>query len=556
MNELTLRWLMEDSGITGIRCICCDDALDNEIAGVQIMDNPDTIRFHKPGDLVITTGFLLQERPIFRKTWVHELVDRHCPGVLFKTNRFFEQVPSDILKDAQHYHLPILELPYNYAISQVNRMLMYQMYQRLETRAADILQFRHSLTSSLVSGNDMNDSFALCARYLEHPVLFFDRHLQYLYQGFPKQSAYAVHREQLCRENCQFLPEVKDQILKDLHTAISTRCMLHIADTDYAGVLWPVMTANGCCGYFFVLEDSPLSEFVTTEVSQFLPILALTFSDVSASQALQTAGESELLNRLFRESGLSREELLQLQRSLRLKEDQHFACLSLQLNKNSRSRHAQILSALLKSLTFSDIHFRHLHTGDAINVLVIADHDADLLTRLDQLSELLTELSSREVGRDVTIGISNFHHQLSEVSQCFREAQKAIFLGLQMSFLAPVFRYHDQEIFHTMYALMKKEDLRSLMNAALGPLLRFDQENNADLVRTLETLVFHEWNLKSSAAAMYIHRNTICYRKDQILEILHLDLHNPHQVSFVNTGIYALKLLEWYYKESAPMLNK
>ena len=56
--ELTLQWLLEESELAGLKLLTCKEHLSNAISGVNIMDNPDTVRWIKPGELVLTTGYV------------------------------------------------------------------------------------------------------------------------------------------------------------------------------------------------------------------------------------------------------------------------------------------------------------------------------------------------------------------------------------------------------------------------------------------------------------------------------------------------------------------
>ena len=64
---VTINWLVQNSGFKNIICLAGKQNVQNEISGVHIMDNPDTVRFFKNGEMVLTTGFSLKDMPIEKR---------------------------------------------------------------------------------------------------------------------------------------------------------------------------------------------------------------------------------------------------------------------------------------------------------------------------------------------------------------------------------------------------------------------------------------------------------------------------------------------------------
>ena len=59
----------------------------------------------------------------YRKIFLKELAKHHCAALGFKTQRYFEEVPPDLIKLADEMNVPILAIPYNYTFSQIADVL-------------------------------------------------------------------------------------------------------------------------------------------------------------------------------------------------------------------------------------------------------------------------------------------------------------------------------------------------------------------------------------------------------------------------------------------------
>lgn len=84
---MTVRELIEHSELCGLRCIVGEEQLDREITSVNIMDNPNVYRFLKPGEIVLSTGYLFQNDSKGRVRMVREAARIGCVAMGIKINQ-------------------------------------------------------------------------------------------------------------------------------------------------------------------------------------------------------------------------------------------------------------------------------------------------------------------------------------------------------------------------------------------------------------------------------------------------------------------------------------
>ena len=58
---------------------------------------------------------------------------------------------------------------------------------------------------------------------------------------------------------------------------------------------------------------------------------------------------------------------------------------------------------------------------------------------------------------------------------------------------------------------------------------KYDQDRDAELVKTLETYLEHGGALVDTAEALFIHRNTLLHRLERIESLCQIDLRHPLQ---------------------------
>lgn len=94
--------------------------------------------------------------------------------------------------------------------------------------------------------------------------------------------------------------------------------------------------------------------------------------------------------------------------------------------------------------------------------------------------------------------------------------------------------------------ITRSANLHPFIHPMLRRLLDYDRTHDTTMLHTLSVYLNRESNLHETAAALYIHRNTLVYRLQRIRELLQLDLDDPDIRSVLRASC---SLLEFYQSE-------
>ena len=106
------------------------------------------------------------------------------------------------------------------------------------------------------------------------------------------------------------------------------------------------------------------------------------------------------------------------------------------------------------------------------------------------------------------------------------QASTAVKLGEIFQGSECILRYEDCVMYHLIDICSKTVDLYKLCHPAVLYLLAYDEENRSDYYNTLRVYINNDKNLVESAEALFIHRNTLVYRINKIMEIISINLGN------------------------------
>ena len=124
----------------------------------------------------------------------------------------------------------------------------------------------------------------------------------------------------------------------------------------------------------------------------------------------------------------------------------------------------------------------------------------------------------------LSIGVSNAFGEIADFARHYARARRALELAAKLKLRGRVCRYADLAFYDLVSAATKKDGLERYVHPALALLRRYDEENGAELLRTLERFLACDCSLKLASEALFIHRNSLAYRLGRIGELTGLDL--------------------------------
>ncbi|MEF9972317.1 MAG: helix-turn-helix domain-containing protein [Clostridia bacterium] len=140
---------------------------------------------------------------------------------------------------------------------------------------------------------------------------------------------------------------------------------------------------------------------------------------------------------------------------------------------------------------------------------------------MEQLAQAIESTFMSETSHPVFIGIGEPKKQLSQLSESFREARRAIDVGR-------VYR-NDTYVFVFRKLLLERflADVPPEMRTRYNQMM-FNRKTarlfNEEMVHTIEKFFENSLNLSETARQIYIHRNTLVYRLDKVQRVIGLDL--------------------------------
>jgi len=124
------------------------------------------------------------------------------------------------------------------------------------------------------------------------------------------------------------------------------------------------------------------------------------------------------------------------------------------------------------------------------------------------------------------LGISRVGHGRADLGRAVRQALGALSLGQRINDRPGPHFYDDLGLYRVLADLRDRSELQRFYQETLGDLLTYDAQHGTELVQTLRVLFDENTNVSQTARALYVHRNTLNYRLQRIVEIAGIDLND------------------------------
>lgn len=138
------------------------------------------------------------------------------------------------------------------------------------------------------------------------------------------------------------------------------------------------------------------------------------------------------------------------------------------------------------------------------------------------LAQWLDEISAEQI----RAGVGRLARKLSDFPTSFREAREALFIAGISEEAKTVWHYNDLGVWRLLLHVKDETELERMADHYLSAMVAHDREQQTSWLLTLETYLEENGNLRATARALGLHRNTVTYQLEGISKLLGRDLND------------------------------
>lgn len=551
--KTTIDWLIHQSEIQGMYFLAGSTGSSHIIAGTNIIDNPDTVPWLKKNELVLSTGYFFTYADLHSHI-IEDLHQRGCAGLGIKMNRYLDTLPSEMIEQANRLNFPIFSIPFNCTLEEIVKLIYYHIFQEDISETQRTTQFYKNIAQSALKKHSLHHLVENIGTAIRVPVFLTTNDFEIMEYYIPKHSSLSFPLSFSDGENTLFTGNTVLYLknLKYDETVPIHEYKISDETQEYCFKIFPIYNAKILLGFLVCLDE--IKDFISHNynfIINVLPIIGVALINNHLYIDKQHANHSLFYSHIF--SGeLKTEleiELACLQNGFTYNKYRVCSVIHIPERKEmTLSKHRaferkiyQYIDSVLNDLNLSYMYT--VYNNDFIIFFFYEEcpNQASVSSSTYQSVQLiLTELLGHNIKADA--GISQCYKGSITIKRCYIQAINALKLGRNLHSNETIFSFNKDYIYHTLTASLSEEQLREIYFEILGPLTT-NEDYKIELCHTLLSYIDHHLNATQTAKALFIHRNTIQYRIEQIETILGVDLNNNDIIFQLRLAFYIKHLL-------------
>lgn len=507
----TIKDVLGLEGFKNVRVMAGIDHLSNTVSTVSLMEVPDIFPYLEEGTLVLTTLFPIVSGKDGLDDFIDKLNARKAAGVGIKTRRYIDEIPQELIDQAEKAGFPLLELPAEANLSTMaNQILSLSLNEHIAQ-----LQFLNHI-SSVLSELLLNDSsieelISTLGLLIERSVCVLDEDLGIICAASSNGTA--------------ILPESfseytgKDYLVKNKRELLISK-QLH-----------PIIAGKHRFGYVFVPDypyDPDERHNLSVAIEQSAILLATLFLKQDAVVKNQKNFRDVFIRDLLQGKIKDPLEIENKMRtfSVRLAFPQALVCMKIFTDDErlrqefyDRTINTKIINKRYSHLQGSlgqDVYL--VYFNDAVVILGGVQCSDQLMGLYRELLSDLQRLSGLENVK-IGVGISDSCERVEDLCPAYTQAMSVLKTGGILNKGPFVDMYAKHRVFSIIESMEDIETLKRFVQEKIGRLIRYDKENGTNLMETLGYLIEGNLNYKQVAEKSFVHYNTVRYRVGKIEQL-------------------------------------
>lgn len=547
--EITVKSLLRIGPLKTSQVVAGYQKLDNVVKGVTIIEAPDIANWLSGGELLLTSLYSGPGEGLNYRDFIQRLAEKGVSALAIKTRRFVQDIPQEVIDAANEYGLPIIELDGNVRFVDIMYPVMEQLFNSQVVKLKYYKDVQERFTTLAMQCEGLEAILKTLEELVGNPVAVYDKSFKCIKATDPRIEKFEeLHeleqRETLNEKLSYYRQEVRypaleeamvPQVVVKLQAFSQVKAFLTVAELNR-----PLQEID-----FISLEHAAtvvtldmVKRFAVKEVEQKFKndlIEHVLSGEVNSANALERISLMEWdLNRLYRVIVFDIQDLDQY-----LMENRAQNKMALQ---GVKSEITSIVSNAIKNYTHDFI------VGNKVDTIIalwpLREKEENLLQKIKCVGrEVQEQVKKRMKKLTVQVGIGDVANGMDEIPRSYKEAQDALTYGGMLRNGCSIVAFSELGVFRILCKFAERNSLEEFVPKPLLKILKYDQENEADLLKTLQVFLECNGNASKAAKELFIHYKTILYRLERIKEVAQLDLEDNQNRLELEMGLKMLHLL-------------
>lgn len=545
--ELRVKDLLAMEPLKDAKILTGQHYIQNTIEGVTIMEGPDLAKWIKGGEVILTSLYSIRnfdEKEL--KAFFTNLAEKRVSAFIFKQSD--TDISRQLIEAGETFMMPIIQLPKEIPFVDVMYPIMGELFNHQVTKLQYYKEIHDRFTALSLADEGLEKIINTLEELIGNPVALFDRNFSCIVSTYPGLETFEMvekvhfyeptigikfpHYRQIVKypelDNCK-----GHQIVVPIETLNDNKMYLLIGEINKSlGELDLIAVENAAISLSLEL----VKQFAVAEVEK-------KYKNDLVEELI--SGKIQSINAIYEKANVIGWDFMGA-----------FAAVLFKINRLTDNvlKQKSGLSDRSHYLVHEAIH-HYLPNGiisNRSNLFIVlwkvektSPNDPAWMKEIKGIAQKIQALVNKQVKEiAVQVGIGSAVSDIIEIPKSYREAQDALELGEKLNGLESITAFSELGIFRLLRHVKDSSALMQFIPHSLKELLEYQQANQADLLKTLQTFLECNQNVTQTAKHLFIHSKTVVYRLDRIKEITGMDFDDSEEMLSVRVGLKIHELIQ------------
>ena len=516
---MTIKDILKFGGLEDAEIIAGREGINNKVTSISVLEvAEEKIKNWVLADQLYITSFyaILQDIDMQKKV-ISALYEKKAAGlVICHVDLFLKEVHPDIIRLCNELGFPIILANSKRSYIEILNPILLKFMESSGSEINNMNNIQNKLIEYIATKRDMNYIYKSMAEEYGGKIIFLDINNSIIYPKYDRSIDQIVdaieNNKHLIREEYRekgyyiFSKSTKPIIIfpiqcNDLEFGT---IIAEIIDNDLHSSIKKLNSISSLCTLIST-KSSRIKEIEIARKQEYISdLITWNFrTDEVAMKMGQDIGW-DILNK----SRMIIVNLNDVQENLEVN------------NKDLKSFIGEILYGKIKNLVRNNNERNLIGLRSDIFLILLEDYEKDSYKNAKKIGFNILECCNESFKGSVSIGISGEIQNYKDIPEAYTQATDAAKIGRYFLGDNKVVCFDDMGFYGVFREIMNVNKFNSISNDIFKELRQYDDEENLDLYNTLKALVYNNMNTEKTAEQLYVHRNTINYRKKRIVEIL------------------------------------
>lgn len=515
------------------------------IQSVLPMEVPDTTRWLKGGELVLTTGYVLRDAVEPWVEFIKALHEAHAAGVVVLASPYVRMIPDQAIAYAEQHQFPLMVLASPGPIVDVVKPIHEAIEASRAGSVREGLNLQKRLMQMVLDGTGLEAVAKFLARHLGHTVVIEDKQFNLLAIAQAGSGAEPYVDELVANKGTPVATMKKweeDGTLKALRKYKQAMTIPGDRPGDPTRTAYPIVAGGEVYGFFSLLKGEPINDHERTIIETGATAIAVELlKQKGATESEQKMKRDFFRDLLMANTAAMAETLRRRATYLGYPMNASYWVVSVEFDDQKHDdvqpEDVNRLVGILNSL----LSFRQavvVNQAQGSTILYPVKEGQPTPDKIQHLTKAIHQkVQAGAPGWSVSIGVGQLYGDLMSVPKSFKEAQHALKIGRSTKGPGNITFFNDLGIYRMLLQFAQSQDPNEFFCEPLQRLIEYNQQTDKELVKTIAAFLECNGNLTETSNKLFIHRNTLKYRLERIRDITQIDLDDAENRLMLHLGL-------------------